>query len=678
MTRTTWPLLTLCLISAVTATAFEITPTLPEITDKTLVVWCSIDNLDQRGGSVLSLEKGDCFDGLVFGEVAPHKWMAGSDNYTRTAHDQSVVAQESASADTLLQLAAVYSDDTVTLYRNGKLLHQYSIETPATFTSGSQILIGLRHHAARNWDNAYFDGRVEEARLYDVPLSQEQIAALVPNVESDIPPLGLWTFEDGSTRDAMGNFPAGELFGGARVTGGALRLDGRNDFMATPTSIDFTDGLRFAPQGTIFGDAIPFYWDGVYHVFYLRAPAWGHIASRDLVHWEEHPHALIPAQERTAPDGQDCWTGSIVHHDGVFHLFYTGKNSNDPLGDQKVMHATSTDLDTWTKHPEHTFYADGKHYWSMPINGNEEAKLNNHHTAFRDPEVFWNENVKIWWMLLHAALPDGSMAVFALYTSDDLLKWEPQPPIYEYPIAVSGDCPNIFEMNGRWYIIAADYHYTTAPEPGGPYDATMLPYDCGDLRVPKTMFDGERRINVGWIRTRAGHADIGEGGWGGIMCMPRELYADTDGSLCQRPPKEVINAFSKTVPNTPASLASGESLDTPTDYMLLAELQATGTTEIRFRQTPDESESGYTISIHPDSGEISIGNGHETYSRTCPLESDAPISLRLFVVGTAAECFIEDKYAFTLRIFDHQKGKLSLHTQEGDATLENISLHTME
>ena len=341
------------------------------------------------------------------------------------------------------------------------------------------------------------------------------------------------------------------------------------------------------------------------------------------------------------------------------------------------MHATSTDLDTWTKHPEHTFYADGKHYWSMPINGNDEGKLNAHHTAFRDPEVFWNEDTKTWWLLLHAALPDGSLGAFACYTSTNLIQWEAREPIYTYPLSVSGDCPNIFEMNGRWYIIAADYHYTSATEPGGPYGEEMLPYDCGDLRVPKTMFDGERRIVVGWIRDRSGHVDAGKPGWGGIMSMPRELYTDTDGRLCQRPPREVINAFTQPVPNTPQRLAPGESIDTPPDYMLQADLQATGPAEIRFRQTPGEPDSGYTISINPDSGEITISNGHETYRRTCPLESGKQISLRLFVVGTAAECFVDNKYAFTLRIFDHQKGKLSLHAQKGDANLERISLHTM-
>ncbi|HOH31321.1 MAG TPA: hypothetical protein PLC40_16705, partial [Candidatus Hydrogenedentes bacterium] len=53
--------------------------TTPLIQDKTLVAWVTPANLTQRGGSVLTIEKsGGVFDAIVFGEIAPGKWMAGS------------------------------------------------------------------------------------------------------------------------------------------------------------------------------------------------------------------------------------------------------------------------------------------------------------------------------------------------------------------------------------------------------------------------------------------------------------------------------------------------------------------------------------------------------------------------------------------------------------------------
>ena len=59
------------------------------IADKTLVAWVAPANLTQRGGSVLTIEKpGGVFDAIVFGEIAPAKWMAGSDGFRRTKQEQ--------------------------------------------------------------------------------------------------------------------------------------------------------------------------------------------------------------------------------------------------------------------------------------------------------------------------------------------------------------------------------------------------------------------------------------------------------------------------------------------------------------------------------------------------------------------------------------------------------------
>src|SRR2546430_1609291 len=77
------------------------------IADRTLVAWVSPANLTQRGGSVLTLERdGGVFDAIVFGEVAPGKWMAGSNSFARTEKDQQAPA-ETADAMTLVQIAIV-------------------------------------------------------------------------------------------------------------------------------------------------------------------------------------------------------------------------------------------------------------------------------------------------------------------------------------------------------------------------------------------------------------------------------------------------------------------------------------------------------------------------------------------------------------------------------------------
>ena len=50
-------------------------------TDKTLVSWVSLANTTQQGGSALTIQQGDQFDGIVFGEKVSGKWMAGSEGF---------------------------------------------------------------------------------------------------------------------------------------------------------------------------------------------------------------------------------------------------------------------------------------------------------------------------------------------------------------------------------------------------------------------------------------------------------------------------------------------------------------------------------------------------------------------------------------------------------------------
>mgnify|MGYP006310022473 CR=1 FL=1 len=51
---------------------------------KTLITWVTLETLEQGGGSVLTLQRGNQFDAIVYGEHEPYRWMAGSDFYRRT------------------------------------------------------------------------------------------------------------------------------------------------------------------------------------------------------------------------------------------------------------------------------------------------------------------------------------------------------------------------------------------------------------------------------------------------------------------------------------------------------------------------------------------------------------------------------------------------------------------
>ena len=148
--------------------------------EKTLEVWVSLANLEQRGGGAISVESanGGVFDAIVFAEQESRKWIAGSDGFRRT---RGVNGQaETSPSEELVHLAIVYrADNSIALFRNGA--PHGSAYTPAGDNSSlrafeaksARVLFGMRHTGG---GNPFLAGEIEEARLYDRPLSTNEIA----------------------------------------------------------------------------------------------------------------------------------------------------------------------------------------------------------------------------------------------------------------------------------------------------------------------------------------------------------------------------------------------------------------------------------------------------------------------------------------------------------------------
>lgn len=161
-------------------------PLQADLTAKTLEVWITLANLDQRGGGAMSVQSstGAIFDAVVFGEKEPGKWMAGSNGFTRWQSFNSPPELEADRAT--VQIAIVYgSDRTITAYRNGRRHGTpYTAASLATYEAGkSQLLFGLRHSPAGG--DRVLVGQIERAALYDRALTPEQVATLA-GVTSDI------------------------------------------------------------------------------------------------------------------------------------------------------------------------------------------------------------------------------------------------------------------------------------------------------------------------------------------------------------------------------------------------------------------------------------------------------------------------------------------------------------
>ncbi len=444
--------------------------------------------------------------------------------------------------------------------------------------------------------------------------------------------------------------------------------------------------IHYQPPVGKMGDTIPFYWDGQYHVFYIRAMAkmpWAHIVSTDLVHWVDLPVALVPDGDPLGPHGENIGTGSVIETGGVFHAFFTGWNPRNPAGREVVGHAISTNLVDWTKIPEDICAPDGVLY------------KNHKDRDFRDPYVFWNEEEQCWWLLIYANDGRTGGTVIGVFTSRDLRQWTPQPPIANL---TGQECPDYFRIGDTHYLLGG-FRYSYARSLRGPYLNPLNPYlDTPIIYAAKRMFDGRRHVWTGWFRDLAGERDEGAHEWGGPQqCLPREVYAGPGGELYMRPVEEVTAVFTETVldvatnpPLRPAPqwayadgalqgqaehAGSQQVFEVPDHYMLQAtvQLDAQAALTLVFREQADSGD-GYRLVVRPGRSEAEINGPGFRYPRRCAIDASKPITIQAFVQGTMIETFINDAYAFSCRAYNFPSGRLGLNVAGGTSRVLDLKV----
>ena len=536
-----------------------------KIQDKTLVAWVYLANTDQRGGSVLTLDDLKArFDGIVFGEIAPGKWMGGSDQWHRTPQDQSTFPAETSDPSVCIQIAVVYEGNNVRIYRNGAAYAEYTISSPFSFGPESVAVMGLRHLEAG--DRACLSGALEDARIYDVPLTQEQIAQLRPGESSSPEPLAWWSFRDGRASDRMGRFPETLLAGNARIDKGRLVLDGQDSYLvAMPgntsekalSTTDDQDDLAAAsrahrarmladPQRPRYhfvapeGSCMPFdpngaiFWQGKYHLCYIfqdeRGHCWGHASSTDLVHWRFHPPALYPG-----PGDVDrgIFSGNcFVNLNGEATMLYHGVDAGNCIAT-----CAEPDLEYWTKLP------------SNPIVPNvKEGSPGFGKYASWDPHG-WAENGRYY--AIFGGNP-GSGTPATLFRGTDLASWEYVGPFLDHDMpGVQPDddisCPDFFKLGDKHMLLCIShkrgcryYLGRWENERFYPESHAWMNFPGGTFFAPESLLDDQgRRIMWAWVLDWRPGQEPPPAGWSGVMSLPRHLWLGDDGALRMAPVTEL-------------------------------------------------------------------------------------------------------------------------------------------
>lgn len=263
------------------------------------------------------------------------------------------------------------------------------------------------------------------------------------------------------------------------------------------------------------------YFDGEWHLFFQwEWPRhWGHAVSKDLVHWEELTPAILPETKG------GVWSGSAVARGNEIVAIFTEEDG----GVQYQSIAVSEDNGrTFTR------YA-GNPVLREPIKD------------FRDPAVFWHEATERWVMVV--SIGDG----LRLYNSVNLTQWEPISEFHGLPPEYIWECPDLFQVDGRWVLSAS---LIEPQDRRGELPGALMRYWVGDFDgitfTPETEAqildygpdfyaaiayrDAPQPTMIAWMiyPPYATKTPTKEKGWEGTMSAPRMLSLHGD-RLVQTP-----------------------------------------------------------------------------------------------------------------------------------------------
>ncbi|CAM0870595.1 unnamed protein product [Alopecurus aequalis] len=318
-------------------------------------------------------------------------------------------------------------------------------------------------------------------------------------------------------------------------------------------------GFHFQPEKNYMN--APVYYRGWYHLFYQYNPkgsvwgniSWGHVVSRDLVHWRNLPIAMVPDRWY---DINGVLTGSItVLPNGTALVLYTGNTDTFAQVQCLALPADPTDplLRTWTKHPANPVLLP-------PIGIGKKD--------FRDPLTAWfDETDQTWRTIIGSKDDNGHAGIAIMYKTKDFVKFEKVPGVV-HRVEGTGmwECVDFYPVDGEnnsseevLYVMKAsmdderhDYYalgtYNSTANTWTPMDPEAdvgigLRYSWGKFFASTTFYDPVKRRRVLWGyvgETDSMRSDAAKG-WASVQAIPRTVALDekTRTNLLQWPVEEI-------------------------------------------------------------------------------------------------------------------------------------------
>lgn len=282
------------------------------------------------------------------------------------------------------------------------------------------------------------------------------------------------------------------------------------------------------------------FYKGEYHLFFQFYPYeckwgpmhWGHVVSKDLLHFSYLPIALAPAEEG---ESGGCFSGTAIPNPkdpSELLVYFTSHNDENGVVTQQTSFATSSDGINFQKHG----YVVSSKDIAQPYSTRD----------FRDPKVFYENGT----FYLLMATNNGGKGCLAVYAGKSKEGFSFHMEISLPNMGIQAECPDLLKIGDKYVLIYSAIHKD------GPstnvyavlnLDLERKTYEClhtetldygGDFYAAQSCYDGRSHYLTAWLESWKQRYEFQETkqGWVGSFCLPRELSLE-DNVLVQKPVK---------------------------------------------------------------------------------------------------------------------------------------------
>lgn len=395
---------------------------------------------------------------------------------------------------------------------------------------------------------------------------------------------------------------------------------------------------------------------GTYHVFHQYSPdwpaagaprGWGHFASNDLVRWHVVGEGFAIAPD-TPDEASGAYSGCAVPIEAGVRFYYTG-NVKEP-GDFDYVREGRRSVQILVESPDCHRMGEKR---VLLRNADYPALCTRH---VRDPKV-WRAG-GAWWMILGARDLDDRGLVLRL-RSDDGLAWENAGTVRTAePFGFMWECPDRIAIDAREWLSLCPQGMARLPWANGMRDQSgYLPLPKGealgrtgdlvldaglfrrwdhgfDFYAPQSFVDESgRTIMIGWMGMPEAPWESAPDGlsWCHCLTVPREVAADADGGLLQRPVPEL-----ERLRGARHELAGGAELFLPEHRADVAARRVAAPLELTLDDALAVSWDGTELALR--FSDDTVGCGRTERLAAC----DDLHDLRVLVDSSAVEVFAND------------------------------------